>query len=73
MENFFIMVTDPTVKDAKITKHVLYKVKGEDINGSFEVMRRYKDFAAVRKVLAQRWPGCIIPSIPPKQLLVRTN
>ena len=67
-----IKVTDPVVNDKKLTKHVLYKVRGCDSAGAFEVMRRYKDFVALRKILVQRWPGCVVPSIPPKQLIVAT-
>lgn len=50
-----------------MSKYILYTVKGEDKDGTFEVFRRYSDFYAVRAVLVQRWPAVFIPAIPPKK------
>jgi sorting nexin-1/2 len=42
-------------------------VKGEDSLDSFEGMRRYNEFFALRTVLCSRWPGLFVPAIPPKK------
>jgi hypothetical protein len=48
-------------------KYVSYHVKGEDSLESFEGMRRYNEFYALRQTLCVRWPGLFVPSIPPKK------
>lgn len=58
--------------------HVTYPVsvsptQGTDSKGSFETVRRYSDFYALHEVLLQRWPGLVIPQIPPKKLLVTSK
>jgi sorting nexin-1/2 len=63
-----------TVSSPELTKnksHVEYKIHGRDTDGDFEVMRRYRDFLAIRTILVQNWPGCYVPQIPPKQMIVR--
>lgn len=50
-------------------KYVVYAVRGIDKLGSFEVIRRYSDFTALRSVLLQRWPGCFVPPLPPKKVV----
>ena len=61
-----ITVCDPTIKE-NLTKFYIYTVKGTDSNGAFDVLRRYRDFAALRKELINKWPGCYVPPIPPKK------
>jgi hypothetical protein len=46
---------------------VRYNIKGSDQDSEFEAQRRYKDFFALHAVLVIKWPGCYIPSIPPKK------
>jgi hypothetical protein len=41
-------------------------VLGQDSEGKFEVLRRFKEFEALSKTLVERWPGCYIPCIPEK-------
>ena len=41
--------------------------------GSFDVLRRFSDFDALRKILQQRWPSCYIPPIPEKKALGGTD
>lgn len=65
-----IEVSNPVYKDAKLGKHISYQVSGNDDRGSFMCMRRYKEFDALRKALRERWPGCLIPSLPAKQAIV---
>ena len=64
-----VEVVDPTVKDG-VQSYILYTVRGSDKRGNFEVLRRYKDFAALRTSLVSRWPGCNIPPLPPKKAVV---
>ena len=45
---------------------IAYMVKGVDNDGEFEVRRRYNDFHHLHTRLTERWPGIIIPPIPPK-------
>lgn len=63
-----ITVSSPEVSSDK--SHINYKIHGKDSDGEFEVSRRYRDFLAVRTLLVQYWPGCYIPQIPPKQMVV---
>ena len=59
-----IMVCDPMTKDAGLSKHTIYNVKGMDNLGQFDIYRRYNDFYALRDYLVIKWPGCYIPPIP---------
>ena len=45
-------------------------VKGVDRQGPWEGQRRYTHFHLLHDALTQRWPGILIPKIPPKQTLV---
>lgn len=51
--------------------HVSYLVKGVDRQGPWDGNRRYSHFHQLREVLVARWPGIIIPKIPPKKAIVR--
>ena len=51
-------------------KHVIYKITGKDLVGSYETHRRYNDFLLIRSILASQWPGCYIPKLPPKKRIV---
>ena len=48
---------------------VEYTVIGQDKNGSFEILRRYSDFVALRKALTDRFVGLYVPPIPGKKTL----
>lgn len=62
-----ISVTDPTkVGGGMGGAHMTYKVCGEDKKGTFEVVRRYKEFLVFRALLSKRYPGFFIPPIPEK-------
>ena len=37
--------------------------------GTFEIYRRYSDFAALRDLFVDRFPGMYVPPLPPKQTL----
>ena len=64
-----ITVTSPEISDTGT--HIVYKIHGKDPEGEFETARRYKDFAELRKILVENWPGCYIPQIPGKKMIVR--
>jgi hypothetical protein len=65
-----IRLTNPTIKDERFSKHVMYTIIGEDSKGSFEAQRRYKEFYALQTLLNLQWPGCFIPQIPEKKAIV---
>ena len=66
-----ISVTNPLIKDNIFSKHVLYGISGQNSKGIFQVQRRYKEFSALRNALVHQWPGCYIPMIPPKKMIVK--
>mmetsp|Transcript_36915 Transcript_36915/g.56533 ORF Transcript_36915/g.56533 Transcript_36915/m.56533 type:complete len:168 (+) Transcript_36915:352-855(+) len=47
--------------------HVQYRIKGSDSLGEIDVCRRYREFHQFRDLLFSRYPGLVIPAIPPKQ------
>jgi hypothetical protein len=44
-------------------------VTGEDDEGDFMEVRRYREFHALGSIIRIRWPGCYVPSIPEKKLM----
>ena len=68
-----ITIFDPQLKSNTFTKHVLYSISGIDSIGSFSNFRRFKEFIALRKVLTNQWPGCCVPTLPPKRAIVLFN
>lgn len=66
----FIEVCDPTIKSGAASKHHVYKVRGRDHVGEFEVQRRFKEFDKLRKVLYSRFLGLYVPPIPEKKAMV---
>lgn len=59
-------VCEPTLIGGA-TKHHVYKVKGKDHFGEFELTRRYREFAMLRELLQTRFYGLYIPPMPPKK------
>lgn len=49
-------------------KHSEYEIKSKTYDA--EVKRRYKDFITLHSYLVQKYPYRMIPSLPPKQLMV---
>jgi hypothetical protein len=60
-------VTNPIRIGDKVTGHVKYKVTGTLKGESFEILRRYKEFAILSKTMRTRWPGIIVPSLHEKK------
>ena len=56
--------------EERLRKHVTYKITGEDSISKFEILRRYKEFRVLHRILVQLWPGCFIPKIPKKKAVV---
>ena len=49
--------------------HIVYHVTGADLQGSWECKRRYNEFYLLQDALAKRWPGIVIPQVPPKKAM----
>ena len=54
-------------------KHIVYKIKGRDSLGEIDIARRYREFHMFRDILFSRYPGLVIPAIPPKQATGNTT
>jgi len=65
-----VQVLNPTLKGGKF---VVYTIKGGDKEGAFETYRTQDQFIEIRNLLVNRWPGCYIPALPPKRLLMNTK
>ncbi|TNV81241.1 hypothetical protein FGO68_gene10278 [Halteria grandinella] len=68
-----IQVCDPTLKADTIGSHHLYKIKGSDHQGEFEVFRRFKQFDLLRRTLFNRFLGLYVPSLPEKKAMGKTD
>jgi hypothetical protein len=68
-----LVVCEPTLKADTIGKHHLYKVKGKDQHGDFEVFRRFKQFDLLRRTLFTRFMGLYVPQIPEKKTVGNTD
>lgn len=83
-QTIVITVSDPILEGDMGNRHIAYTIKvafffkrklfrddqGSDMEGNFEVKRRYSDFDKIRALLVLRWPGCYIPPLPPKKTIV---
>ena len=49
--------------------HIVYDVKGYDLQGAFECKRRYNEFYILQEALQKRWPGIVLPQVPPKKAM----
>ena len=62
---------DYTVSNPQLTSsHISYYCKGLDKQGPWEGNRRYSHFYALFEALKTRWPGVMIPKLPPKKAIV---
>ena len=61
-----VEVSDSKKVSSGIRGHTAYSMKGQDNDGEFEVVRRYKEFLVFRDALTKRYPGFYVPPIPPK-------
>ena len=49
--------------------HIVYVVKGKDNQGEWECKRRFNEFFVLYDALVKRWPGIVLPQIPPKKAM----
>ena len=63
-------VGEPKTKSGTASKHTVYTVKGKDHLGEISILRRFREFDALRKALYTRFLGLYIPPIPEKQAIV---
>lgn len=49
--------------------HIVYVVRGADQQGQWECKRRYNEFYLLQECLAKRWPGLVLPQVPPKKAI----
>ena len=49
--------------------HIVYVVKGKDNQGDWECKRRFNEFFVLYDALVKRWPGIVLPQIPPKKAM----
>jgi sorting nexin-1/2 len=68
-----IKISEPLMKDTTFKKHIRYPISGYDASGFFENQRRYKEFNLLRNILVSQWPGCYVPMIPPKKIIVKSS
>jgi len=71
--DIIISVTDPSRKGNAISKTTYYRLQGSDRDGPITVTRSHDDFIRIRNVLVKRWPGCYIPSVPPKRVMTKVD
>jgi hypothetical protein len=63
-ENIPLYICDPFLNKSSTISFIQYSLKGNLI--SKPLTRRYSDFFALNKKFYQRWPGILLPNIPPK-------
>ena len=62
-----IYVSDPVLNKEGIQSFTSYTLQGTRVPES--LIRRYRDFDALRNKLMERWPGVLIPNIPKKKIV----
>jgi len=68
-----IQVCNPIVREERLSKYIIYTVRGSDKLGEFDCLRRYHEFNTLRELLVNRWPGCYIPPLPEKKMTGNMN
>jgi len=66
-EGSVMYVSDPILNKDKTISYTSYTLQGTNVPQP--LVRRYRDFDALRNKLLERWPGIYIPNIPHKQLV----
>jgi hypothetical protein len=64
-ENFDYKVVKPQLHGS----HIVYHVQGVDKQGNWDGIRRFNHFNALYEALQKRWPGLLIPKLPPKKTI----
>ena len=68
-----IDVCETKLQNDTIGKHHVYRVKGTDYLGEFDIFRRYKHFYLLRNVFHTRFMGLYVPPIPEKKAVGNTE
>jgi hypothetical protein len=55
------------VETLKQGNHHSYKIQGNYKGADFDIIRRFREFYALRNTLRKRWAGFYVPGIPPKK------
>lgn len=63
-----VEVSRPEILGQGMSKYVAYKCTTAPFN--YEVFRRYSDFEWLRDILCRRYPGLLLPALPPKEIAV---
>ena len=66
-------VNEAVIKSTATGKHHVYKIRGRDHLGDIEVLRRFREFDTLRKVLYSRFLGLYVPPIPEKKAMGKTE
>lgn len=61
-----VTVSKPAVVGGFVNRHIEYLVETQPQN--WAVRRRFNDFIWLREILEKRYPGLLVPSLPPKEL-----
>ena len=64
-ENFDYKVVKPQLHGS----HIVYHVQGADKQGPWDGIRRFNHFYALYEALQKRFPGLLIPKLPPKKAI----
>lgn len=54
-------------------RHASFLIKGCDRKGEVSVWRRFNEFNELRQAMVKAWPGCLIPSVPSKNPLLKNE
>lgn len=71
--NIEIKITEYLKREDNLRGYHVYVIKGNDNQGFIDVQRRYNDFFLIRRLMTQKWPGCYIPPLPPKDVLKKMD
>lgn len=64
-ENFDYKVVKPQLHGS----HIVYHVQGADKQGPWDGIRRFNHFYSLYEALQKRFPGLLIPKLPPKKAI----
>lgn len=60
------IVDTETHKEGLTGVFTLYLIRGRDSLGIIEIGRRFKEFVYLREMMLTRYPGLVVPPLPPK-------
>lgn len=66
-----ICIEKRETRGSGLKKHVSFLIRGEDRKGEINVWRRFNEFHEMRQAVMRAWPGCLIPSLPSKNPIMK--